>query len=126
MSFQNAQSAAEYQPINAQMKNAFTPFFLVALTLIATPIVRADEPTSAFLMKHCLRCHGTAKQKADRRFDTLPVAIEKLDDLERFQEIVDQLNLGSMPPEDETQPTASERATAIAHLTQEITAADPT
>ena len=96
----------------------------VALLLIAvSSIADADEPTSAFLKKHCIRCHGSQKQKADRRFDTLPAQIRKLDDLDRYQEIVDQLNLESMPPEGEPQPTAEERAKTIAHLTRQITSA---
>ena len=89
-----------------------------ALLLLAfCASVRADERTKTFLKQHCIRCHGDNKQKADRRFDTLPTAIKKLDDLERYQEIVDQLNLGNMPPENEAQPTVAERAAMIAHLT---------
>jgi hypothetical protein len=93
--------------------------FLMAVSSIAS----ADESTSAFLKKHCIRCHGSRTQKADRRFDTLPAQIRKLDELERYQEIVDQLNLQSMPPEGERQPTAEERAKAIAHLTRQLTTA---
>ena len=96
----------------------------VALLLIGvSSIADADELTSAFLKQHCIRCHGSQKQKADRRFDTLSGQIGKLDDLERYQEIVDQLNLGNMPPEDEPQPTAEERAQAIAHLTRQLATA---
>lgn len=83
----------------------------------------ADDPTSAFLKKHCIRCHGSEDQSADRRFDTLSAQIKTLDDLERYQEIVDQLNLQNMPPEDEVQPTDEARAKFIAHLTQRITTA---
>ena len=86
-------------------------------------IAEADELTSAFLKKHCIRCHGSEDQSADRRFDTLAGQIKTLDDLERYQEIVDQLNLQSMPPEEEVQPTAESRAKFIAHLTQRITTA---
>ena len=93
----------------------------VALLLIAgSSIADADEWTLKFLEQRCIRCHGSQKQKSDRRFDTLPVQIKKLDDLERYQEIVDQLNLGNMPPEDEPQPSAKERAKVIAHLTLQI------
>jgi hypothetical protein len=96
----------------------------VALLLIAgSSIAGADELTTEFLKQHCIRCHGSQKQKSDRRFDALPAQIKKLDDLERYQEIVDQLNLGNMPPEDEPQPTAKERAKVIAHLTQQLATA---
>ena len=92
-----------------------------ALVLIAvSSIVEADELTKVFLKKHCIRCHGNKEQIADRRFDTLSEQIKTIDDLERYQEIVDQLNLQNMPPEDEVQPTDEARAKFIAHLTQEI------
>lgn len=95
-----------------------------ALLLFAvSSIAGAEDPTSSFLKTHCIQCHGGQKQKADRRFDTLPAQITQLDDLERYQEIVDQLNLQSMPPEDEPQPSAEERARAIADLTRLLTAA---
>ena len=94
----------------------------LVLTL-ASSMAGADEQTSAFLQKHCIRCHGSKKQKADRRFDTLPAQIRKLEDLERYQEIVDQLNLSNMPPEKEPQPPVKERARAIAQLTRQLTAA---
>jgi len=98
--------------------------FVPALLLsVVSSMAQAAEPTQAFLKQHCIRCHGSEKQKADRRFDTLPAEIKKLDDLERYQEIVDMLNLGDMPPEDEPQPTAGERARVIEHLTQKLAAA---
>ena len=99
-----------------------SPCVALVLTL-ASSMAGADELTSTFLQKHCIRCHGSEKQKADRRFDTLPERIRKLDDLERYQEVVDQLNLANMPPEKEPQPPAEERARAIAQLTGKLTAA---
>ena len=100
---------------------ANSSFILIVLTLAT--VANAEDPTSAFLKTHCIRCHGNQKQKADRRFDTLPAQIRKLDDLERYQEIVDQLNLQSMPPEDEPQPSSEERSRAIANLTRQLTTA---
>ena len=97
--------------------------FLLILALTATSTLLADDLPSTFLRTYCTECHGSQKQKADRRFDTLPEELRTLDHLERYQEIIDQLNLNSMPPEDEPQPTAAERAKAIAHLTQRVTTA---
>ena len=90
------------------------------LVIAAGSIAQADVAIPKFLTKHCARCHGGRVQKAERRFDTLPDRIGKLDDLERYQEIVDQLNLESMPPEGEPQPTAAERGKAIEELTQKL------
>ena len=65
----------------------------------------AGQNAAVFLEKYCIQCHGDQKQKADRRFDTLSSQIENLDDLGRYQEVVDQLNLESMPPEGKPQPS---------------------
>ncbi|MEM8669023.1 MAG: DUF1592 domain-containing protein [Planctomycetota bacterium] len=95
----------------------------VLLLIVFGSVAKADERVTPFLRKHCNHCHGEQVQKADRRFDNLPSHISSLDELERYQEIVDQLNLERMPPEDAPQPSADERARAIARLTREITRA---
>ncbi len=79
-----------------------------------------DENAAAFLEKYCIQCHGAQKQKADRRFDTLSSKIENLDDVGRYQEVVDQLNLESMPPEGKPQPSPRERLAMIDSLTRRI------
>ena len=81
---------------------AIIPCAALVLTL-ASSMAGADELTSTFLQKHCLRCHGSKKQKADRRFDTLPAQIRKLDDLERYQEIPKS----ALPDTSNTHPPAS-------------------
>ena len=78
--------------------------------------------TVKFLQEHCLRCHGERVQKSDRQFTDLPSRIDSADDLERFQEILDQLRSKSMPPEPEPQPTETERANAIEDLARQISA----
>ena len=100
------------------MKNRFLPaaLFLIA----ATSIAYAADPTPSFLKTYCAGCHGSQKQKADRRFDDLPPEIKSSEDLGRYQEIVDQLNLDSMPPEDARQPSKDERARMIGHLSEMI------
>ena len=66
-----------------------------------------------FVSKYCTQCHGEEKQKADRRFDMLSLSIEDFREQEMWQEIVDQLNLGEMPPDDESQPSEAERLAVI-------------
>lgn len=74
-----------------------------------------------FLQEHCIKCHGPDKQKADRRFDHLSETARSTDELELWQEILDMLNLGDMPPEDEPQPSAAERAKMVASTTGFLT-----
>ena len=73
-----------------------------------------------FLNKYCTQCHGAEKQKADRRFDMLSSSIKDFREQELWQEIVDQLNLGEMPPDDEKQPTEAERLAVVGTITRGI------
>ncbi|MDB4390837.1 DUF1592 domain-containing protein [Akkermansiaceae bacterium] len=70
-----------------------------------------------FLKKHCIECHGPEKQKGDYRFDLLKNDLSDLQTLELWQGILDQLNLGEMPPKKQAQPSREESAEVIATLT---------
>ena len=93
---------------------------IIVANVLSCSFIKAEEQPSDFLGKYCVQCHGMETQKADRRFDNLSNEIKTLDELERYQEVVDQLNLESMPPETELQPTAQERALAIEFYTNRI------
>ena len=96
---------------------------IIVLTgLSVASLQGADEADllQPFLKDHCIRCHGPDKQKGDRRFDTLTGDFTSLEDAEMFQEILDQLNLGEMPPEDEAQPKPDELSRVVTHLTRSL------
>ncbi|MEM7143534.1 MAG: DUF1592 domain-containing protein [Verrucomicrobiota bacterium] len=90
---------------------------ITLITLVAAVPATAELGREEFLAEYCISCHGPDKQKADRRFDDLSSKITSSDDLERWQEIVDLLNLEEMPPDDEPQPSDAERAAMIASTT---------
>ena len=71
---------------------------IALLGLFSAGALHAELPET-FLKQYCYKCHGPDKQKAKRRFDTLPTTIKDFRQQEQWQEIVDQLNLGEMPPE---------------------------
>ncbi|MAT12515.1 MAG: hypothetical protein CMM02_16090 [Rhodopirellula sp.] len=100
------------------------PFLPMVFILLLSCHARAVEPeqtrVQSFLSSHCLRCHGLKSQKADRRFDQLDFSNIGLTDAGLLQDIVDQLNLGTMPPEGEAQPSASEIQQAVASLTSSL------
>ena len=75
------------------------------------------ESQRTFLQKYCLECHGADKQKGDYRFDTLGTDLTDLGTLEIWQGILDQLNLGEMPPKKNPQPPFEETEGVIASLT---------
>ena len=95
---------------------------LISIALIGLfcgSALQAELPRT-FLEQYCYKCHGPDKQKARRRFDTLPVTIRDFRQQEQWQEIVDQLNLGEMPPEEAKQPSQTERLAAIKTMTGDI------
>ena len=96
-------------------------FRLAAIAFLSFSSTSQAVLPKAFLAEHCHQCHGPNKQKADRRFDTLSTSIENFEQQELWQDIVDQLNLGEMPPKDKPQPTQTERLDAIKALTNGIT-----
>ena len=81
----------------------------------AMPLARARlEP---FLKTHCVRCHGSEKQNGQVRFDNASWEIADNDTAQRWQDVLDQLNGGDMPPEGEKQPSNEELAAALDTLT---------
>jgi hypothetical protein len=105
------------------VSKARLPTFLVVLLMsgLAAHSVLAEESRldgiRPFLKQYCVECHGAEKQKGDYRFDTLGADLADLKTLETWQNILDQLNLGDMPPKKGTQPPAAEAASFIAELT---------
>ena len=79
---------------------------ILLLTRISTTALAEDlDPTvRAFFTNYCVKCHGPKKQEADFRADQLKVS-ETVSDAEYWQLVLDNLNLGEMPPEDEKQPS---------------------
>ncbi|WP_040768094.1 DUF1592 domain-containing protein [Novipirellula maiorica] len=77
----------------------------------------AVEPAFAFLENYCIECHTADDPGGEREFETLDFANTHLDTQIKLQEIIDQLTLGSMPPEDADQPSDVERVGAIEQLT---------
>ncbi|MAT48084.1 MAG: hypothetical protein CMO35_11750 [Verrucomicrobiaceae bacterium] len=104
------------------MMNRLRSGVFALLGIVSGSVVRAELP-EVFLSQYCYKCHGPEKQKAMRRFDALSSSIRDFQQLEQWQEIVDQLNLGEMPPQDEEQPATKERLTAVKAMTEAIKAA---
>lgn len=75
---------------------------------------------SAFFQKHCVSCHGAKTQKGGLRLDTLSRSLTNNVTAERWQEILDALNLGQMPPEGRPRPANKELEPVLEHLTDSL------
>ena len=80
----------------------------------------AAEAFEGFLQKHCIDCHGPKKAKGDLRLDQLSRNFKSGIDGQVWAEVVEKINAGEMPPEDESQPTADEIGKVISQLDERI------
>ncbi|MEC9117491.1 MAG: DUF1587 domain-containing protein [Planctomycetota bacterium] len=110
------------------MRLLFKPRFAVLLCLGLFPSLthaEVDLPKSidVFMKKHCYRCHGTETQEAELALHDMERVVKDSADALNWQDILDKLNAGEMPPEDEPQPSREELARVVGDLTQSLQAA---
>ena len=70
------------------------------------------------LRKLCADCHGAKKPKGHLQIDRLSHELAAGHDAEAWQDVLDRVNLGEMPPPKSQQPTKAERQTLVRWLTE--------
>ena len=90
------------------------PIQCIAATALLITSAKADP--QAFFKQHCIQCHGAEKQKGKLRLDSEDWYLPKENKLELWQEIIDRIDSGEMPPEGETRPTAAKRQAILSHM----------
>lgn len=90
------------------------------ITLVAITNMAAADPFEGFLEEHCIRCHGAKKEKGDLRIDQLSRDFKAGADGHLWAEVLERINAGEMPPEDEPRPSEDEIAAIITLLDQKI------
>ncbi len=99
---------------------------VLAIVAASEPVQSAESPVvatvsqkvfSPFLNQYCVRCHGEDEQNGQVRFDKPVWGITNNDSAQRWQDVLDILNAGDMPPEDEPQPSTAELAKVLDSLT---------
>lgn len=104
----------------------------IAVSLAATASF-AEEPAdriqadrsktvSKLLGKYCLQCHDAKTADGEREFETFKLPIKTEQQLITADEIIDQMTLRKMPPEDADQPTDDERLALIGALRESVQA----
>ena len=63
-----------------------------------------DRVVKPFLTQHCTSCHGGQKQKGDLRVDTLVIDYDSPKIMGHWEEIMNRINSGDMPPKKEPRP----------------------
>ena len=95
--------------------------------LFWVPCLSADEgfqqDVFPFFEAHCVTCHGAEKKKGGVRLHQLKGQLANDDELELFELVMEALESGEMPPEDEEQPSAEERKEVVAWISAALKAA---
>ena len=108
-------------PMPKRLKGLIGLLTLMPLGLNAQEVVSLYEKTiKPFLAENCLRCHGPEKQKGKLRLDEMPLELSNDSIAAHWQDVLDTLNAGDMPPEDETQPSKKELTGFLAELTGKL------
>ncbi len=100
--------------------------FALPATLIADETAPAEvgkvfyqQKVTPFLTQYCGACHGADTQEGDLRLDTLDPDMTNIS-AARWAFVVEKLQTGKMPPEDEKQPSSAETAAIIQWVKAEM------
>ena len=127
-----ASSAVASQTITSQAASAAKqdnagPEPVVAEVPIAAPAPQpvVDRATfeahiAPFFATYCVSCHGEETAEAELRLDTLAADFLARPAADHWVEVLDRLNLGEMPPQDEKQPSGEELARVVDWITAEL------
>ncbi len=95
----------------------------------SSPAETVDDESSRadlvadFLGQYCMACHDAGSAEGDREFDSLTFPLTTESHLITADEIVDQVTLKQMPPEDSEQPSDEERVMLVEAVRESIAAA---
>ena len=95
-------------------------------TAAATPPEKSvfEKSVRPFLTQHCLECHGEKQAKAGYRIDLLGADFTAADTAEQWQEVIDRLSTGEMPPKEKTRPDPAEVAAVVDWVTGRLREVD--
>jgi hypothetical protein len=89
----------------------------------AAPAARMAAGHAAFLKMHCGKCHAGEDTDSGVRLDDLPLEITTTEGADRWQKVMNVLNSGEMPPEEEPQPDREAKTEFLGDLAQTLVVA---
>ncbi|MDR3405805.1 MAG: DUF1592 domain-containing protein [Chthoniobacter sp.] len=105
----------------------------LALLAATTPQARAavqgqenlEKIARPFFQEHCTKCHGEKKQKGDLRVDNLNIDFDSPKIMGHWEEIMNRINSGDMPPDDvDKRPKAEDIARVSEFIAGQLIEAD--
>ena len=101
----------------------FAPVWLSSLAGAAPPEVRLPDQHRTFFKTLCLECHDSETREGKVNLEDIPFQITNNEQAELWQKVLNALNSGEMPPEDEPQPANAEKADFLDDLARTMVAA---
>ncbi|MDA0659303.1 MAG: DUF1592 domain-containing protein [Planctomycetota bacterium] len=96
-------------------------FSLISSVKSAQPsVVALPEQHQAFLKNYCVECHNAKTKEGNLQLDDISFSLDSVENAERWQKILNQLNSGKMPPKDSAQPTNDEKTDFLDVLAQTL------
>ncbi len=103
---------------------------LFVLTVFLADVTRVkaasdlSKSAAAFLSRHCVTCHGTAKPKGDVSLNGTVDEAVLLKDRKKWASVVQQIESGEMPPKEKPRPSAAEQDAFVKALHEVYDRAD--
>lgn len=79
-----------------------------------------ESMAPGFVDKYCIECHRAGTAEGERQFDSLSFPLETHQQLITASEMIDQVTLKLMPPEEADQPTDDERVAFVSELRTQL------
>ena len=112
------------------MDRRWLPSFIFLLLVFSPADAAADAPEATLDAKHrgffkdyCLNCHNAEKQKGKVRLDDIAFTLDSVEKADLWQKILNSINAGEMPPEEEKQPDAAAKADFLDALSRTLVTA---
>lgn len=82
-----------------------------------------SEDHFQFFNDYCLDCHDAVTEEGGVNLEEIPFDLDTLESAELWQKVLNVLNSGEMPPEDENQPLAGEKTVFLDDLSHQLVTA---
>ena len=78
------------------------------------------ETVNPFIENHCVACHGASTAKAGYRIDLLGTDFSAPSVAEQWQEVIDRINAGEMPPDGRPRPDVRQAAALVTWVNERL------
>ncbi|TLD70929.1 DUF1592 domain-containing protein [Phragmitibacter flavus] len=105
------------------MQHALLALCLTTTAAAESPRAVLPDKHRALIKENCITCHNADTRKGQFRIDDLPLTITDVQTAEKWQMVLNAMNSGDMPPDDEPQPASDAKTDFLDDLSSAMVAA---